>query len=159
MGTGKPKQQKSKHSIPDYFMISSGGKNPSDEYICRHVIWFWPDSLQDRLSITTNIQYPQGTHPLHLHHSPRYDSLSKNVLWVLQDNLWSRNLCSNTKKLPQVPGQGNCAALDIWAIFSTPLLNCLRKAVHGGAFKWCISGDTTRLVGYCFVNDSTIVQI
>ena len=60
---------------------------------------------------------------------------------------------------PQFLVQVNGAALDIWEIVSTLLLNCLRKSGHGAAFKCCISGDTTRLVGYCFVNNSTIVQM
>ena len=47
----------------------------------------------------------------------------------------------------------------MWAIFGTPLLKFLRKSVHGAAFKCCISGDATNLVGYCFIKDSTIVQI
>ena len=60
---------------------------------------------------------------------------------------------------PQGLGQGNGAAPDIWAILRTLLLNCLRKLGHGSALKCCISGDTTRLVGYYFVYDSTIFQI
>ena len=56
-------------------------------------------------------------------------------------------------------GQGNGAAPDIWDIVRTTLLNCPRKAGHGTAFKFYISGDTKNLVGYCFVDDSTIVQI
>ena len=33
------------------------------------------------------------------------------------------------------------------------------KAGHSAAFKCSISVDTTKRVGYCFVDDSTIVQI
>ena len=59
----------------------------------------------------------------------------------------------------KIIGQLNVAAPFIWVVVSIPLLNCLRKAGHGAAFKYSISGDTTKLVGYCFVDVSTIVQI
>ena len=55
--------------------------------------------------------------------------------------------------------QGNGAAREIWDIVSTLMLKCLRKSGHGAAFKCCISGNTKRLVGYCFVNNSTIVHM
>lgn len=63
------------------------------------------------------------------------------------------------KPPPQGLGQGNGAAPTIWALVSTPILNALRKAGYGAAFKCSISGEEFRLVGYCFVDDSTIVQI
>ena len=60
------------------------------------------------------------------------------------------------KPPPQGMGEGNGSSPAIWAIFSTPLLNCLRKAGHGAAFKCSISGLKTNLVGYCFIDDSKI---
>ena len=68
-------------------------------------------------------------------------------------------MCSTTKPSPKGIGQGNGAAAYIWAIVSTPILNCLRKSGHGAAFKFSVSGDKTKLIGYCFVDDSTLVQI
>ena len=98
---------------------------------------------------------------MHLHHSPKHDSLSKNGLWDFNSTYggytWAVTL--TPPPLPQGLGQGNGAAPTIWDIVSTPLSNCLIKSVHGAAFKCCISGNTTKLVGRCFVNDSTIVQI
>ena len=60
---------------------------------------------------------------------------------------------------PQGLGQGNGAATKIWAIFSMPLLNCLRDTGHGTVFKCCISQELLNLVGYCFVNDYIIINI
>lgn len=60
---------------------------------------------------------------------------------------------------PQGLGQGNGAAPAIWAVVSTPLLSYLRYAGYMAAFKCCISGETFKLVGYCFVDDSTLVQV
>ena len=59
----------------------------------------------------------------------------------------------------KIIGQLNVAAPFIWVVVSIPLLNCLRKAGHGAAFKYSISGDTTKLVGYCFIDDFKIFQI
>ena len=56
-------------------------------------------------------------------------------------------------------GQGNGANPVIWDTVSTTLINCLRKSGHVTAFKWSISGDTTNLVGYCFIDDFKIFQI
>jgi hypothetical protein len=60
---------------------------------------------------------------------------------------------------PQGLGQGNGAAPTIWALVSTPILNALRKKGYGAAFKCAITKNNFKLVGYCFVDDSTIVQI
>eukprot|EP00957_Ditylum_brightwellii_P108617 8284469-Ditylum_brightwellii.AAC.1 len=60
---------------------------------------------------------------------------------------------------PQGLGQGNGAAPCKWALVSTPILTALQKKGFGAAFKCCISGSSFRLVGYCFVDNSTIVQM
>eukprot|EP00957_Ditylum_brightwellii_P083132 6320712-Ditylum_brightwellii.AAC.2 len=39
------------------------------------------------------------------------------------------------------------------------MLNALRKTGFDAAFKCCISKNSFRLVGYCFVDDSTMVRI
>ena len=60
---------------------------------------------------------------------------------------------------PQGLVQGDVTAPAIWDIVSTPLLKCLRKAGHGAAFKFFISGNATTLVEYYFVDDSKIIQV
>eukprot|EP00957_Ditylum_brightwellii_P194937 14852085-Ditylum_brightwellii.AAC.1 len=60
---------------------------------------------------------------------------------------------------PQGLGQGNSAAPCIWALVSTPILNALQKKGFSVAFKCCISESCFRLVGYCFVDNATIVQM
>ena len=40
-----------------------------------------------------------------------------------------------------------------------PLLNCIRDAIDGASFKCLLSGNNIKLVGYCFVDDSTIIQV
>ena len=60
---------------------------------------------------------------------------------------------------PQGLGQGNGAAPTIWALVSTPLLDQLRAAGHGVVFKCCLSGETFHLVGYAFVDDTTLVSV
>ena len=60
---------------------------------------------------------------------------------------------------PQGLGQGNGVSPCIWALVSTPLPNALQGKGFGAAFKCCISKYSFGLVGYCFVGDSTIVQI
>ena len=72
---------------------------------------------------------------------------------------WGDTLKVPLNPPPQGLGRGNGVSPPIWYIVSTTLLNCLRKAGHGAAFKCWISGDTTKLVGYYFVNDSTIFHI
>jgi hypothetical protein len=54
--------------------------------------------------------------------------------------------------------QGNGAGPQIWAVVSTPVLNCLRSEGYGVAFKTSISGDHIRFVGYAFVDDTDICQ-
>ena len=63
------------------------------------------------------------------------------------------------KPPPQGLGQVNGAALKIWASIRTPLMDFLKDAGHGAVFKCCISKDSIKIVGYCFVDDSTIIQI
>ena len=63
------------------------------------------------------------------------------------------------KPPPQGLGQGNGALPTIWEIVSTPLLDYFREAGHGAVFKCCIYQDSFKPVGYCFVDDSTIIQI
>ena len=68
---------------------------------------------------------------------------------------WSLPLNPLSKGL----GQLNGVSPEIWSIFSTPLLNCLRDSGHGSVLKRCISHDSLILVGYLFVENSTIIQI
>eukprot|EP00957_Ditylum_brightwellii_P084478 6423957-Ditylum_brightwellii.AAC.1 len=63
------------------------------------------------------------------------------------------------KPPPQGLGQGNGAALCTWALVSTPLLSTIRNKGQGAVFKCVISKSSFCLVGYCFVDDSTIVQM
>eukprot|EP00957_Ditylum_brightwellii_P113175 8630713-Ditylum_brightwellii.AAC.1 len=56
-------------------------------------------------------------------------------------------------------GQGNSAAPGTWALISTPMLNAIRDKGHGAVFKCVISKRSFRLIGYCFVDDLTIVQM
>ena len=63
------------------------------------------------------------------------------------------------KPPPKYLVQGNGDAPYIWEIVSTPLLDCLSDAGHGPVFKCCIPQDSLKLVGYCFVDDSNIIQI
>ena len=60
---------------------------------------------------------------------------------------------------PQEIVQGNGSAPTIQAILITPLLNCLRKVGHSTAYKRFVSWDTTKLVGYCLVDNFTVVQV
>ena len=63
------------------------------------------------------------------------------------------------KPPPKYLGQDNRDAPDIWEIVSTPLLDFLVDAGHGAVFKFCIPQDSLKMVGYCFVDDSNIIQI
>lgn len=63
------------------------------------------------------------------------------------------------KPPPQGLGQGNGAAPTIWALVSTPLLDSLRKEGHGLVFKCNISQESFHLVGYAFVDDTTLVSV
>ena len=56
-------------------------------------------------------------------------------------------------------GQGNGATPAIWNIIRSPLIKCLREAGHGAVFKCRISHDSFHLVGYSFVDDSTIIHV
>ena len=60
---------------------------------------------------------------------------------------------------PQGLGKLNGAALDVWAVVSTLMINCLRNAGHRAALKCCMSVETFKIVGYCFVDDSTIIKV
>ena len=60
---------------------------------------------------------------------------------------------------PQGLGQGNGAAPATWALVSSPLLNVLRSKGYGVVFKCAISKKEFKIVGYCFVDDSTIIQM
>ena len=63
------------------------------------------------------------------------------------------------KPPPQGLVQGNGEAPEIWAIVSSPLLNFLIEAGHGAVFRCSISQDSFHLLGYYFVDDSTIIQV
>ena len=65
--------------------------------------------------------------------------------------------CAVPLTSPHSLGKVNVASPAIWYIVSTPLINLLLESGHGEAFNFFISGDTTRLVRYFFVDDSTIV--
>ena len=60
---------------------------------------------------------------------------------------------------PQGLRKVNGSAPATWEIISTPLIKCLWYSGHGVVFKWCISQDYLKLVGYCFVDYFTIIQI
>ena len=70
-------------------------------------------------------------------------------------DIWAISL----KPPPQDLGQGNGAVPEIWEIFSSPLINCLIEAGHRVVFKCSISRDSFHILGYCFVDDSTIIQV
>ena len=55
--------------------------------------------------------------------------------------------------------QRNESTPAIWEIESTPLLNSLREAGFGAVSKCCISKESFKLVGFCFVEISTIIQV
>jgi hypothetical protein len=55
-------------------------------------------------------------------------------------------------------GQGNGAGPAIWALISTPVLNMLRTHGYGIKITSCISGDYLHFVGYCFVDDTDLVE-
>jgi Reverse transcriptase (RNA-dependent DNA polymerase) len=55
-------------------------------------------------------------------------------------------------------GQGNGAGPTIWALISTPVLNLLRTHGFGIKITSCISGDYLHFVGYCFVDDTDLVE-
>ena len=63
------------------------------------------------------------------------------------------------KHPPQGLVQGNGLDPTIWSIMINPIINCLRDTGHGESFKLCLPGYTLKLVGYCFVEDSTIIQV
>jgi hypothetical protein len=63
------------------------------------------------------------------------------------------------KPPPQGLGQGNGTAHCTWALVSTPLLNATRDKGFGAVFKCSISKNSFKLVAYCFVDDSTVVQM
>ena len=56
-------------------------------------------------------------------------------------------------------GQANGPAPGMWSLVSTPMLNAIRKKGHRAVFKCAISKHSFWLVGYCFVDDTTIVQM
>eukprot|EP00957_Ditylum_brightwellii_P111832 8529713-Ditylum_brightwellii.AAC.1 len=60
---------------------------------------------------------------------------------------------------PQGLGQGNNCAPYSWVLVSTPTLNALQEADYGAAFKCIVAKKEFCLVGYCFVNDTTMVQM
>ena len=70
-------------------------------------------------------------------------------------NIWAIPM----NPLPQGLEQVNRAAPAIWDIVSTLLLNSLREAGFGAAFKCCISREYFSIVGYCFVEESSIIQV
>eukprot|EP00957_Ditylum_brightwellii_P029864 2259485-Ditylum_brightwellii.AAC.1 len=72
------------------------------------------------------------------------------------DNYGGELWVVKTKPPPQGLGQGNGMAPGGWALVSTSLLNAVRKAGFGVAFKCGISQGQFKLVGYCFVDDSTM---
>lgn len=55
-------------------------------------------------------------------------------------------------------GQGNGAGPTIWALISTPILNLLRTHGFGNKITSCISGSNLHFVGYCFVDDTDLVE-
>jgi Reverse transcriptase (RNA-dependent DNA polymerase) len=55
-------------------------------------------------------------------------------------------------------GQGNGAGPTIWALISTPVLNLLRTHGFGIKIISCISGDFLHFVGYCFVDDTDLIE-
>eukprot|EP00957_Ditylum_brightwellii_P196396 14963990-Ditylum_brightwellii.AAC.1 len=65
------------------------------------------------------------------------------------------------KLKPPLQGLGQCngAALGTRALVSTPMLNTIRDKRHRAVFKYVISKSSFHLAGYCFVDDSTIVQM
>ena len=75
--------------------------------------------------------------------------------YTYRGDLWAIPL----KPPPHVLGQGNGASPTIWDIVSSPLLNCLREAGHGAVFRCSTSQDSFHIVGYYFVDDSTIIQV
>ena len=74
---------------------------------------------------------------------------------IYRGGIWAIPL----KPPPQGLGQVNGAAPKMWAIVRSPLLNFLGEAGHGAVFKCRISRDYLHLVWYCFVDDSTIIQV
>ena len=54
--------------------------------------------------------------------------------------------------------QGNGAGPIIWAVVSTPLLSTLREAGYGTFFKCALDGESIRLVGYAYVDDTDLVE-
>jgi hypothetical protein len=55
-------------------------------------------------------------------------------------------------------GQGNGAGPAIWAVVSTPVLEMMCKNRHGAVFRLAISGESIKLVGFAFVDDSDTIQ-
>jgi hypothetical protein len=54
-------------------------------------------------------------------------------------------------------GQGNGAGPQIWAAISTVVLNMLRTQQAGAIFESPISRQSTRLVGYAYVDDTDLI--
>jgi hypothetical protein len=54
-------------------------------------------------------------------------------------------------------GQGNGAGPQIWAAISTVILNLLRSQHAGAEFVAPISGESLRLAGYAYVDDTDII--
>ena len=96
---------------------------------------------------------------MQLYNSPKHDSLVRIALGEYMSTYEGNSWVVPIKHHPQGLGQGNGAYPYIWYILITYLLSYLREAGHGAAFKFCISCDTKRLVGYCLVDDSTIEQV
>ena len=55
-------------------------------------------------------------------------------------------------------GQVNGADPAIWEIVSTNIINCFQDSGHGAVFKCYISHNSLKILRYCFVEDSTIIQ-
>ena len=65
------------------------------------------------------------------------------------------------KPPPQSLIQENGVAPSISAIDTPPPppIKCLQEASHGAVFKLIILRDSFHLVGYCFMDDSKIIQV
>ena len=54
--------------------------------------------------------------------------------------------------------QGNRASPATWVVLSTPLLNMMQSAGHGGFFQAPISKEKFHFVGYAYVDDTDLVE-
>ena len=55
--------------------------------------------------------------------------------------------------------QVNRSSPAIWSIDGTPLLKFIRDYGRILSFKWFLPGDTIKIVGVFFVDDSIIIQV